>query len=112
VSDSILEVTDETFDEEVLKSELPVVVDLWAPWCGPCRMVTPTIEEIAQDNAAKIKTCKLNVDDNPETAGKFGVNAIPTILMFKGGEEVEDLRMVGVQPKAEYQKAVDKLAGS
>ncbi|MHC4479446.1 MAG: thioredoxin [Planctomycetota bacterium] len=109
MSDSVAEVTDDTFEAEVLKADLPVLVDMWAPWCGPCRMVSPVIEQIAEENSGKIRACKVNVDASPETAGKFGINAIPTILMFKDGEEVERLRMIGAQPKDEYQKAVDAL---
>jgi thioredoxin 1 len=109
MSESVLEVTDGTYEAEVLKSDIPVLVDLWAPWCGPCRMVTPVIEEIAADNAGKIKTCKINVDDCPQTAGALGVTAIPTVVLVKDGQEVANLRMVGVQPKAAYQKAVDAV---
>jgi thioredoxin 1 len=105
----VADVTDESFDAEVLKSAVPVLVDMWAPWCGPCRMVSPVIEQIAEANAGKIKACKLNVDENPETAGRFSINAIPTVLFFKDGREVERLRMVGVQPRATYQKAIDEV---
>jgi thioredoxin 1 len=108
VSKSLLDVTDATFGDEVLKSDVPVLLDVWAPWCGPCRMVSPIIEELAQDNAGKVKVCKLNVDDNPETAGKFGISAIPTVLLFKDGKEVQKLRTVGVQSKSAYQKAIDQ----
>ena len=108
MSKSLLDVTDATFGDEVLKSNVPVLLDVWAPWCGPCRMVSPIIEELAQDNAGKVKVCKLNVDDNPETAGKFGISAIPTVLLFKDGKEVQKLRTVGVQSKSAYQKAIDQ----
>ncbi len=109
MSGAVVEVTDETFENEVLKSDLPVMVDMWAPWCGPCRMVSPVIDKLAEENAGKIKACKVNVDENPQTAGKFGITAIPTVLLFKGGKEVQAKRMVGVQPKAAYQSAIDAL---
>jgi len=111
VSEAVVEVTDETFESEVLKSELPVAVDMWAPWCGPCRMVSPTIEELASENSGKLKTCKMNVDENQEAAARYGISAIPSVLFFKDGAEVQNLRMIGAQPKSEYQKAIDKLTG-
>ena len=110
MSDTVIDVTDATFEQEVVKSDLPVLIDLWAPWCGPCRMVAPVMEEIAADNAGKVKACKVNVDDNPQTARQLGVSAIPCIVIFKGGKELPNLRLVGVQPKAVYQKAVDDVA--
>jgi thioredoxin 1 len=109
VSDEVKDVTDATFETEVISSDIPVLIDLWAPWCGPCRMVTPTIEEIAAENGGKVKTCKINVDENPESARQLGVNAIPCIVFFKDGKEVANLRLVGAQPKAVYQKAVDDV---
>lgn len=112
MSDKALAVTDATFAAEVLKSDLPVVVDLWAPWCGPCRMVSPIIEQLAAENAGKVKVVKVNVDENTEMAGRYGVSAIPTVLVFKGGQELQRLRMVGVQTKAAYQKAMNDAASS
>ena len=112
MKDAVLEVTDATFEAEVLKAELPVVVDMWAPWCGPCRMVSPTIDELGRENAGKIKTCKVNVDENPDCAAKYGINAIPTILFFKNGEEAQHLRMIDVQSKSAYQATIDELSGS
>ena len=109
MSEAVVEVTDGTFESEVLKSELPVAVDMWAPWCGPCRMVSPTMEELAGENSGKLKTCKINVDDNQEVAARYGISAIPSILFFKDGAEVQNLRMIGAQPQSEYQKAIDKL---
>jgi thioredoxin 1 len=109
VTDAVKQVTDATFESEVLKSALPVLLDMWAPWCGPCRMVGPIIDKVAQANAGKINACKMNVDDNPATASKFGISAIPTVLMFKGGKEVTELRMIGAQDSRAYQQAVDQL---
>ena len=109
MSEAVVEVSDDTFASEVLKSELPVAVDMWAPWCGPCRMVSPTMAELAGENSGKLKTCKINVDDNQEMAVRYGIRAIPSILFFKDGAEVQTLRMIGAQPKSEYQKAIDKL---
>ncbi|MBD3182634.1 thioredoxin [Candidatus Poribacteria bacterium] len=102
-----LVVTDATFEQEVEKSSLPVLLDCWAPWCGPCRMLAPTIEELAEEMDGTIKVAKLNVDDNPKTASKFGIMSIPTLLVFKGGEIVD--RMVGVQPKASIKEHLKDL---
>jgi len=106
---SVHDVTDTSFEAEVRSSGLPVVVDVWAPWCGPCRMVSPVVAELAEENAGKIKVCKLNVDENPEEAGKLGITSIPTILFYKGGKERTEMRLVGVRSKAEYQAAIDQL---
>ena len=92
-----VELTDATFDRFVAKSELPVLVDFWAPWCGPCKMIAPVLEEIAKEKDGALKVAKLDVDDNPETAQKFGVMSIPTLLLFKDGREVN--RLVGYMPK-------------
>ena len=91
-------VTSENFKEEVLESELPVLVDFWAAWCGPCKMIAPVVEEIAQELKGVLKVCKLNVDENPLTAGEYGVMSIPTLFMFKNGQVVG--QQIGFQPKA------------
>ncbi|HEY3282207.1 MAG TPA: thioredoxin [Armatimonadota bacterium] len=92
------EVTDQNFEEQVLKSDLPVLVDFWATWCGPCRALAPTIDQLAEEFAGKLKVVKLDTDQNIETATKFQIMSIPTLLLFKGGKTVE--QMVGAQPKA------------
>ena len=91
-------VTDSTFEQEVLKSDKPVVVDYWAEWCGPCRMVSPVLEEIASENAEKIQVVKLNIDENPSVAQKYGIMAIPTMNVFSGGQVVKQI--VGAKPKS------------
>ncbi len=83
------EVTDKSFDSDVLKSELPVLVDFWAPWCGPCRQLSPIVDEIANEAKGKVNVVKCNIDDNPETPSKLGVRSIPTLMMFKNGELVD-----------------------
>lgn len=102
-----LEITDATFEETVLKSDKPVMVDFWAAWCGPCRMVGPIIEEISNDYEGKAVVGKLDVDANQEFAAKYGVRNIPTVLVFKDGEVVG--RQVGVSPKNVYAEAIDAL---
>lgn len=106
---SELQLTDDTFDKEVLKSSQPVLVDFWAPWCGPCRMLGPVIDELAKEYEGKVRVGKLNVDDNQSVASRYNVSAIPTLLVFKGGK-VEQ-QMVGVHSKADIQKVLDQLVG-
>jgi thioredoxin 1 len=97
--------TDSNFDQEVLTSEVPVLVDFWAEWCGPCRMMTPTVDAIATDYNGKLKVGKLNVDENNQTAMRFQVRGIPMLLLFKGGKVVD--QRVGAMGKNEVQKMID-----
>jgi thioredoxin 1 len=104
-TDTITHVTTKTWDVEVLKSNLPVFVDFWAEWCGPCRMVGPAVEQIGKIMAGKIKVAKLNIDQNQEIAMKYGVQSIPSLILFKGGKELA--RTIGAAPKETYMKFIN-----
>ena len=103
----VIDVTDKNFEGEVIKSALPVLVDLWAPWCGPCRMVAPVIDKLAEKYEGKFKFCRLNVDENPQTASKYRVMSIPTLMFFKGGEAVDTV--IGAVPERALQPKIDGL---
>lgn len=103
----IKNITDSTFDEDVLQSEVPVLVDFWAPWCGPCRMVSPIVEELEQVYGDRITFMKMNTDENPKTPGTYGIRSIPTLLIIKGGLVVESL--VGFRPKSELSKYLETV---
>lgn len=106
MAEAILNVSDDSFEGEVLKSSLPVLVDFWAEWCMPCRMIAPTVESIAQAYQEKLKVAKLNVDENMKTPAKYGVRGIPTLLLFKNGELLETI--VGVQPREKIIELISK----
>jgi thioredoxin 1 len=102
----VIEITDENFEEQVLQADVPVMVDLWAEWCGPCRMVTPIIEQLAEEYAGQITVGQLDVDSNPLTPARYGVQGIPTVFLFKGGEEMG--RIVGARPRAQFVSLVEE----
>ena len=106
-SETIVELNDSSFDTEVINSEKPVLVDFWAPWCGPCKALGPVIEEISNDFVDRVKVGKVNVDENPEISMKFDIRSIPTLLVFKNGK-VQD-QIIGAVPKSEIEKALEKV---
>lgn len=105
---SVLEVTDATFDSEVIKADKPVVVDFWAPWCGPCKAIGPVLSEIAAERESEVKIVKVNIDDNQEYAFKLGVMSIPTLVIFKEGQPID--KIVGAHPKSTIESRIDKVA--
>ena len=103
----LMELSDETFETEIINSDLPAMVDFWAEWCGPCKMVAPVVEELANEYQGKIKFAKMDVDQNRETPAKYGIRNIPTLLLFKGGELAQTI--VGAQPKGNIESELKKL---
>ncbi len=106
---NITHVGDDNFEAEVIRSNLPVLIDFWAPWCGPCKSIAPVIEEVAKDYEGKLKVAKLNVDDNPITPSRYGVRGIPNLIIFKGGAVKEQI--VGAVPKGRLIDAIEKVVG-
>ena len=104
---NVHEISDVSFDQEVLKSEIPVLIDFWAPWCGPCKAIAPVVEQLSAEYDGKLKVVKMNVDDNPQTPSKYGVRGIPNLLIFKGGQVAEQI--VGAVPKGQLVKAIDAV---
>ena len=107
MANTITQVSDDNFETEVLKSPLPVLLDLWAPWCGPCRAIAPIVDELAGEYAGKLKVVKLNVDDNPRTPTRYGVRGIPNLILFKNGEVQQQI--VGAVPRAHLVKAISTV---
>jgi thioredoxin 1 len=105
---SAIAVTDSSFDTEVLQGDIPVVVDFWAEWCGPCRLIAPVLEELAKEYDGRVKVTKMNVDENPGISMKYQVRSIPTLMFFKGGERVD--QVIGAVPKAELKKRFDAVS--
>jgi thioredoxin 1 len=101
-----IDIDDKAFDDKVLKASVPVLVDFWAPWCGPCRAVAPILDELAKEYKGKVTFARLNVDESPQNASKYGISAIPTLLLFKEGKPISQI--VGFRPKAELKKALDE----
>ncbi len=102
-----IEVTDNNFEKEILQSDLPAVVDFWAVWCGPCKIIAPYLEQLAGEYEGKVKIAKMDVDNNPQTPTKYGIRSIPTVIFFKNGKVIDQI--IGAQPKAIFQEKVKKL---
>jgi thioredoxin 1 len=107
MAENISQISDDSFDSEVLKSPVPVLIDFWAPWCGPCRAIAPIVEELAGEYTGKLKIVKMNVDDNPRTPARYGVRGIPNLILFKNGEVQQQI--VGAVPKAHLVKAISTV---
>jgi len=107
MADNVKVVTDASFEQDVLKADTPVLVDFWAPWCGPCRMVAPIVEELAEEYDGKVNFVKLNTDDNPVTASNYSIRSIPTLLVFRGGQPVGQI--VGFRPKSDLRRRLDAV---
>ena len=103
----ILDVTDATFEQEILKSETPVIIDFWAEWCAPCRAIAPIVKDLAASYSGKVKVVKMNIDENPATPGKYGVRAIPTVLAFKNGAVVGQI--TGARPRSAFEELVQRV---
>ena len=110
MSEHVKDVSDNSFEADVLKSERPVLVDFWAQWCAPCRMLAPTVEAVAEKYAGSAAVVKLNVDDNPAVSQRYGIKGIPTLILFKGGNEAE--RIVGATSKENISRMIDRVLGS
>ena len=103
----INEISDGSFGQEVLSADVPVLIDFWAPWCGPCKAIAPVVEQLAGEYEGRLKVVKMNVDDNPETPSRYGVRGIPNLILFKGGQVADQI--VGAVPKAQLVKAIDRV---
>lgn len=106
-AENIVQISDDTFESEVLKSPVPVLIDFWAPWCGPCRAIAPIVDQLADEYAGKLKVAKMNVDDNPRTPANYGVRGIPNLILFKDGKVEQQI--VGAVPKAHLVKAISTV---
>jgi thioredoxin 1 len=107
MADNIAHVSDDSFEDEVLKSSIPVLIDFWAPWCGPCRAIAPIVDQVAGEYTGKLKVVKMNVDDNPRTPARYGVRGIPNLILFKDGQVQQQI--VGAVPKAHLVKAISAV---
>ncbi len=107
MSEQVFHVTDATYQQDVIESEVPVLVDFWAPWCGPCRIIGPVVEQLADEYAGRLKVAKVNTDENRATPGALGIRGIPTLILYSGGREVE--RVVGVRPKEDLVSRIDAV---